>query len=55
MIPIREVQDALRKQEPMKPRYIDVGLYECKICDGPIDIYHNYCSYCGKKIDWGSK
>lgn len=59
MMKMGEVQDALKKQEPMKPFMEDVsyGFYTCTSCDGEIRYSgdyknHKYCLLCGQKFDW---
>lgn len=51
--------EALEKQLAMKPKET-VGViyrefYECKNCGSeiePLDIYEDYCKWCGQRLDW---
>lgn len=51
--------EALEKQLAMKPKET-VGaiyreFYECKNCGSeiePLDIYEDYCKWCGQRLDW---
>lgn len=47
--------NALEKQIPKEPktddRYI---MYICPCCNDFIKVNHNYCTNCGKKLDWES-
>lgn len=51
--------EALEKQLPMKPEEVVGGIYrefyECKNCDSeiePLDIYEDYCKWCGQRLGW---
>lgn len=51
--------EALEKQLAIKPKET-VGViyrefYECKNCGSeiePLDIYEDYCKWCGQRLDW---
>ena len=51
--------EALEKQLAIKPKET-VGaiyreFYECKNCGSeiePLDIYEDYCKWCGQRLDW---
>lgn len=56
MMNFGEVQDALTKQEPVKPRiHNDIEWYFCGLCHGLVHHKGNYCHHCGQKIDWGKE
>lgn len=51
--------EALEKQLAMKPKetvsVIYREFYECKNCGSeiePLDIYEDYCKWCGQRLDW---
>ena len=55
----KNVADALRKQIPKKPKYVDdyYGYFECDSCGEAIyydDVAesHKYCLHCGQALDW---
>ncbi len=50
---------ALEKQLPKKPEEVVSAIYgashECKNCGSeiePLDIYADYCKWCGQRLDW---
>lgn len=52
----KEVQEAIKKQNPKKP---DGGINKygfvigcCKSCDAVIDGDCQYCPHCGQRLDW---
>ena len=51
--------EALEKQLAIKPKEVVGGIYrefyECKNCGSeiePLDIYEDYCKWCGQRLDW---
>ena len=51
--------EALEKQLPKKPEEVVGAIYgisyECKNCGSeiePLDIYADYCKWCGQRLDW---
>lgn len=51
--------EALEKQLPKKPEEVVGAIYgisyECKNCGSeiePLDIYEDYCKWCGQRLDW---
>ncbi|MBS5763584.1 MAG: hypothetical protein KHW68_08760 [Lachnospiraceae bacterium] len=51
--------EALEKQLAIKPKEVVGGIYrefyECKNCGSeiePLDIYADYCKWCGQRLDW---
>lgn len=55
----RTAIEALEKQLAMKPNetagVIYREFYECKNCGSeiePLDIYEDYCKWCGQRLDW---
>lgn len=57
--PCKTAIEALEKQLPMKPEEVVGGIYrefyECKNCGSeiePLDIYEDYCKWCGQRLDW---
>lgn len=55
----RTAIEALEKQLAMKPKetvsVIYREFYECKNCGSeiePLDIYEDYCKWCGQRLDW---
>lgn len=51
--------EALGKQLPKKPEEVVGAIYgisyECKNCGSeiePLDIYADYCKWCGQRLDW---
>lgn len=64
---IRMAIEALEKQIPKKPRYVqydgnqEVGNYHCTTCKRIIElrpIDHNekvFCLYCGQALDWSDE
>ena len=56
---IKLVEQTLKRNEPMKvdlETIISLGIgehYDCPKCgETVVGIYHNYCFYCGQKLDW---
>ena len=52
--------NALRQQEPMKPRRIELGggyYYKCHwlTCDTDINKFMDFCPGCGQRILWETK
>lgn len=49
----KEVQEAIEKQNPKKPKK-DIVHYRCPNCDAMLNTYETceYCNYCGQKLDW---
>lgn len=49
----KEVQNAIEKQKPKKPKK-DIVHYRCPNCDAMLNTYDTceYCNYCGQKLDW---
>ncbi|WP_317344719.1 hypothetical protein [Faecalimonas umbilicata] len=55
----RTAIEALEKQLAVKPKEVVGGIYrefyECKNCGSeiePLDIYEDYCKWCGQRLDW---
>lgn len=55
----RTAIEALEKQLPKKPEEVVGAIYgisyECKNCGSeiePLDIYADYCKWCGQRLDW---
>lgn len=48
-----EVQEAIEKQNPKKPKY-DIVHYRCPNCDAMLNTYETCecCNHCGQKLDW---
>lgn len=54
---IEIIDEALEKQTPMKPMQPEVDIHDgviipCGYCGGDLQRIHNYCPWCGQKIDW---
>lgn len=56
----KQVQEAIKKQEPMKPvvRW-DIILHDvapidfsCPACDSGVWRFQKHCEECGQKLDW---
>ena len=56
-----QIEKALKRNESMKvdPETLAFttwgDFYNCPNCWEPVRLYDNYCSLCGKKLDWSEK
>ena len=48
------IKMALEKQISMKPMENIIGFY-CPECKRFIETVHNYCGFCGQKIEWSEE
>lgn len=54
-----ECQEAMKKQNVIKPIAV-LGTfggteYECKNCGSNVPYGHEYCDWCGQKLDWSDE
>lgn len=55
---LEEVQDAVERQKALEPSPmlgIYGKIYECKECGNELEMYIEYCPFCGQKQKWGEK
>ena len=52
---LEEVRDAVERKQAKKPSLM-LGIYgrvyECKECGNELDMYSEYCPFCGQKQEW---
>lgn len=53
-----EIVEIIEMREPMKPMQAELDVdgsvvTPCANCGGELQRIHDYCPWCGQKIDWG--
>lgn len=52
-----EIIEIVEKQVPLKPMQPEMDIHDgviipCGYCGGEVQRIHDYCPWCGQKIDW---
>lgn len=55
---LEEIREAVERQQALEP-YPMLGIYgkiyECKECGNELEMYSEYCPFCGQKQKWGDE
>ena len=54
---LREIIEIVEMRVPLKPMQPEIDIHDgviipCGYCGGELQRIHDYCPWCGQKIDW---